>query len=62
MEVVPEDKRPAYMSIHNLVLNTGILTGSLAAPWLSNLVGLQEALLVGAGLRFLAGVILAFWG
>jgi len=62
MEKAPEDERPAYMTLHNLALNLGILFGSLAAPVLSAHLGLQSALMLGAGLRFLAGLLLIFWG
>ena len=62
MERVPEDERPAYMALHNLTLNLGILTGSLLAPLLSGAFGLREALLWTAGLRLLAGLLLMIWG
>jgi hypothetical protein len=62
MERVPEDERPAYMALHNLTLNLGILTGSLLAPLLSSAFGLREALLLTAGLRLLAGLLLMIWG
>jgi len=62
MEVVPEDQRPPFMALHNLVLNLGILFGSLTAPALSGWMDLQYVLLLGAGLRFLAGLLLLWWG
>ena len=62
MERVPEDERPAYMALHNLTLNLGILTGSLLAPLLSSAFSLREALLLTAGLRLLAGLLLMLWG
>jgi predicted MFS family arabinose efflux permease len=62
MEIVPETGRPAYMAIHNLALNVGILVGSLSAPVLSTWIGLQPAVLVDAGMRFLAGLFLVKWG
>jgi hypothetical protein len=62
MERVPDDERPAYMALHNLTLNLGILTGSLLAPLLSGAFGLREALLLTAGLRLLAGLLLMIWG
>ena len=61
MERVPEDERPAYMAMHNLTLNLGILTGSLLAPLLSVAFGLREALLLTAILRLLAGFLLMLW-
>lgn len=61
MERVPEDQRSAGMALHNLALNLGILVGSLSGPLLGDALGVQPALLVGAGLRFLAGVLLLVW-
>lgn len=54
MERVPEGEHPAYMALHNLALNLGTLVGE----W----IGIQSALLLGAGLRLLAGVMSLFWG
>ncbi len=62
MEKVPDDQRPAGMALHNVVLNIGILLGSLAAPLLGNWMGPQSALFVVAGLRFLAGGLFWIWG
>jgi MFS family permease len=62
MEVVPEKERAAGMAFHNLALNLGILVGSLAAPILADVVGIQEGLLLGAGLRLLAGLLMVLWG
>jgi MFS family permease len=62
MERVPEDERPAYMALHNLALNFGTLVGSLSGPLLGDWIGIQPALLLGAGLRILAGILLLAWG
>jgi MFS family permease len=62
MEVVPEDDRPPYMALHNLVLNLGMLAGSLVAPVLSQGFGLREAIYISAGLRLIAGVSLLVFG
>ncbi len=62
MERVPEYDRPAYMALHNLILNLGILAGSLAGPWLADLAGLRTTIMVSAGLRVLAGLLLLWWG
>jgi predicted MFS family arabinose efflux permease len=61
MERSPADDRPAFMAIHNLALNLGILGGSLAGPLLDDWLGLRPAMLLVAGLRLLAGVLLAVW-
>jgi MFS family permease len=62
MELVPEKDRPAHMALHNLALNLGILVGSLAGPLMAAVAGLGMALLLSAGLRLLAGVLLIAWG
>ena len=62
MERAPADDLSASMALHNLVLNLGILAGSLAGPLLGHVVGLQEAVLIAAGLRLLAGIFLKIWG
>jgi len=61
MERVPENDRPAHMTLHNLALNLGMLSGSLLGPALGNWLGLQQALLLSAGLRVLSGVLLGLW-
>jgi len=61
MERTPEDDRPAYMALHNLSLNLGILLGSLAGPLLAARLGLRDAMLVSAGLRFFAGLLFVLW-
>jgi MFS family permease len=61
MERVPAEDRPAHMTLHNLVLNLGILGGSLAGPVLAGMVGLREAILISVALRLLGGVSLAIW-
>jgi MFS family permease len=61
METVPEGERPAGMAFHNLALNLGILLGSLSGPFTGNTLGIQGGLLVGAALRFLAGLLLFAW-
>jgi MFS family permease len=62
MERMPEAERPAYMALHNLALNIGTLAGSLSGPLLAEWIGIQPALLLGAGLRILAGLLLMIWG
>ena len=59
MEVVPEDDRPAYMAMHNMVMNLGILIGSFIGPVLGEIYGLRITLLIAAGLRALSSVLLA---
>ena len=50
------------MALHNLVLNFGVPAGFLDGPLLVNVAGFQEALLIAAGLRLLAGILLKLRG
>jgi MFS family permease len=59
MEVVPEDDRPAYMAMHNLIMNLGILAGSLLGPILGEFFGLRITILIAAGLRAMSSLLLA---
>jgi MFS family permease len=62
MERVPADDRPAHMALFNLTLNLGVLVGSLLAPLMGNLAGLQMAMLIGSVLRILSAGVLWRWG
>jgi MFS family permease len=62
MERVPADDRPAHMAVHNLALNLGILAGSLLGAVSADLIGLQPAIFLSAGLRLLAAVFFWLWG
>lgn len=62
MERASANDRPAHMAIHNLALNLGIFCGSAAAPLMAGMVGLQDGLLIAAGLRFLGGILFVLWG
>ncbi len=61
MERVPEHDRPVHMAFHNLALNLGILVGALAGTFLAEGLGLRGSMLAVAGLRLLAGILLAIW-
>jgi predicted MFS family arabinose efflux permease len=61
MECIPADDLPAHMALNNMAGNVALLVGSMAGPLLADAVGLREAVLLGAGLRVLAGVVLARW-
>jgi hypothetical protein len=58
MERVPEDDRPAHMALHNLVLNLGVLAGSLLGPGLATSFDLRGAMLGAGFLRLLGGLVL----
>lgn len=62
MEVTGAEHRPAFMAMHNIVLNLGILVGALLAPVLSETMSIPNALFTSAFFRFLAGILLFFWG
>ncbi len=61
MERTPEDDRPAHMALYNIALNLGMLGGALSGPLLSGALDLRSALIVSAGLRTLAGILLLIW-
>ena len=61
MERTPVDDRPAHMALHNLTLNLGILCGALVGSLVAETFELRIALLIAAGLRLLAGVLMIFW-
>lgn len=62
LERIPEGERPSYLSWYNLALSAAILLGSLLGPLLANATGLAVALLLIAGVRYLAAVALWRWG
>lgn len=62
MERVPENDRPAHMALFNITLNLGVLIGSLLGPVVGDFTGLRAALLIGAGLRLLSGLVFWRWG
>jgi len=59
MDRVPLDDRPAHMALYNLVVNIGILAGSLLGPAVSDWIGLRPALWLTAVMQLLAGFF--FW-
>jgi MFS family permease len=61
MDRVPKDNRSAGMAFHNIVLSLGILIGSLVGPLVANTLGAQPAVLLGSGLRLLAGLLMLAW-
>lgn len=61
-EHIPEDDRPAHLSIYNLALNVAMLSGTMLGPLLADVVGLREALIVIFVLRLGSGLALLRWG
>jgi MFS family permease len=62
MERVPAENRPGGMAVHNVVLNLGILLGSLGAPLVGAAMGAQNGLILTGVFRFLAGLLFRVWG
>jgi hypothetical protein len=62
LEAVPEDSRPPYLALYNLILNGAVLSGTMLGPWLVDLAGLREALFIVFALRVGSGLVLARWG
>ncbi len=58
MDQTPEDDRPAHMALYQMVLNLGILIGSLLGPAVSEMVGLRTAIIVGGILRVISAIFL----
>lgn len=58
LERTPDDDRPAHLAWYNLVLNAGILLGSLLGPLLADWVGLSAALLLATLARAASAVLI----
>ena len=62
LERMPQDDRPAYLAWYNLILNSAVLLGSLAGPFIANHIGLSTALILFGILRLLSGLSILRWG
>lgn len=62
LERIPPHDRPAHLALYIVVLNVGILAGSLGGSAIATGIGLSNALILFAILRFLAGVSILKWG
>ncbi len=62
LERIPPHDRPAHLALYIVVLNIGILAGSLGGSAIATGIGLSSALILFAVLRFLAGVSILKWG
>lgn len=58
MDRAAEADRPAYMALHNLVLNLGILVGVLLGPLLAQVASVRMGLAASGLLMFAAGALL----
>ena len=62
LENIPAHDRPTHLAWYNIILNAGILLGSLSGPVIASQIGLSNGLILSAALRFLAGWALLKWG
>ena len=62
LEHIPAHDRPPHLAWYNIILNAAVLIGSLGGPTIADSIGLTSALLLFAGLRFLAGFSILKWG
>jgi MFS family permease len=62
LEHIPANDRPTHLAWYNIILNAAVLIGSLAGPVLADQIGLSQALIIIAVLRFLAGWAILKWG
>lgn len=70
LERCPQNDRPAHLAWYNLILNASVLVGSLAGPFISNLItisffdlpSISIALISFGILRGLAGLAILKWG
>jgi Na+/melibiose symporter-like transporter len=62
IEKCPENDRPAHLAWYNLVLNAGVLGGSLLGPLIADQIGLPVALVLFGLLRGLTGLAILKWG
>lgn len=62
LERIPPDDRPSHLAWYTIVLNFGILAGSLGGSALAGQIGLATALILFALLRLLAGIAIFKWG
>jgi len=62
LEHIPANDRPSHLAWYNIILNAAILIGSLAGPAIADQIGLSQALILIAALRFLSGLFILKWG
>lgn len=58
LEKIPENNRPPYLAFYNLAFNIAVLIGSTAGPAISNLVGINNALLLFGIIRLASGIFI----
>lgn len=58
LEHIPDTDRPPYLAFYNFILYSAVLIGSLGGPLFANWLGISNALILIAILRFIAGFLL----
>ena len=56
LEHIPANDRPTHLAWYNIILNAAVLIGSLAGPVIADQIGLSQALVLIAVLRFFSGL------
>ena len=62
LELTPEKHRAAHLAVYNLALSVAILLSTMFGPFMANMIGLREALVIACILRVGSGLALARWG
>jgi MFS family permease len=62
LEKIPEENRPPYLAIYNVVFYAAVLIGSLGGPVVGNIVGLPVALFIFGILRLGTGAAIIWKG
>ena len=62
LEKIPEENRPPYLSLYNLIFYSAVLIGSLSGPEIVKLIGLPVALILFSFLRLGAGAAIIWKG
>ncbi len=62
LEHIAPENLAGHLALYNLSMNSAILLGSLAGPWIAGEIGLAPALIVFGIGRLLAGLALLRWG
>jgi MFS family permease len=62
LEHIPAHDRPSHLAWYTIILNSGILIGSLAGAAIAEAIGLTSALILFGALRMLAAVFILRWG
>jgi MFS family permease len=62
LESVPDHDRPLHLGLYNMALNVAMLSGTMLSPYIADVIGLPEALILAFGLRLAGGWALHRWG